>query len=355
MFDRFKEFWKCLFGKFKKQNKAELLPEQKVPVPVPTFPQSKPSIQIIIEGKTKTVTKQRLFDLATKGIIHSQTPLCYNGILTTVGKVNGITFEQSQTNGPIPVSPAIPVQPVKINIDQSKTDSTLTKMENVLAGIEKDLVKTSRQIPIPPVSSNPFTNTKQAEIVKYSAKHERKVNKDDEELLYKTARLGEIDIIKKLISRGVNVNAKNIMGNTPLHFAVWHGRLDVVQFLITNGANVNAINNHGQSPLCMVRNDDDDITRMLIEYGAIKYGIKDSEWKHVRSSYNNSSGKFRPRWEDDNDIGWDGAYSDDDNDDGYVLGDGKYSWETEKERGEKVRKKGIRFFRGGARIVEYEE
>ena len=50
------------------------------------------SIEIILNGKTQTVSKHQLFALASRGTIGPETPLSIDGKLTTVGKVKGITF-----------------------------------------------------------------------------------------------------------------------------------------------------------------------------------------------------------------------------------------------------------------------
>jgi len=50
------------------------------------------SIEIIIDGTTKSVTKKELFDLAKQGKINSNTPISVNGKQATAGKVKGIEF-----------------------------------------------------------------------------------------------------------------------------------------------------------------------------------------------------------------------------------------------------------------------
>lgn len=50
------------------------------------------SIEIIIDGKTKTVTKKELFNLASQGKIGPDTPINVNGKLAMAGKVKGIEF-----------------------------------------------------------------------------------------------------------------------------------------------------------------------------------------------------------------------------------------------------------------------
>jgi len=55
------------------------------------------TIEIILDGITKAVTKQELFDLAAKGIVNPQTPINVNGKFATVEKVKGIVFPPEET------------------------------------------------------------------------------------------------------------------------------------------------------------------------------------------------------------------------------------------------------------------
>ena len=57
------------------------------------------------------------------------------------------------------------------------------------------------------------------------------------------------EVAELLISNGGDVNAKNNIGDTPLHQAVFDGHRDIVELLIANGADVNAKDDHGQTPL----------------------------------------------------------------------------------------------------------
>ncbi len=58
------------------------------------------------------------------------------------------------------------------------------------------------------------------------------------------------EIVKKLIARGANVNAKSLQeGRTPLHIAARRGRLKAVEILIAAGAEVNARDKKGKTPL----------------------------------------------------------------------------------------------------------
>jgi ankyrin repeat protein len=57
------------------------------------------------------------------------------------------------------------------------------------------------------------------------------------------------DVAALLIAGGANVNAKDIDGRTPLHSAVSHGYKDVVALLIAEGSDINAKDNSGDTPL----------------------------------------------------------------------------------------------------------
>ena len=58
-----------------------------------------------------------------------------------------------------------------------------------------------------------------------------------------------IRVIKRLIDLGVDVDARDAEGWTPLHFAVRTKDTDVVQALIDANATVNVLNEEGISPL----------------------------------------------------------------------------------------------------------
>jgi cytohesin len=86
---------------------------------------------------------------------------------------------------------------------------------------------------------------------------------------------GYTDIVEQLIAKGVDVNAKNRMGGTPLHEAASQSNKDTVALLIANGADVNAKGQFGRTPLHEAgvpvyphRNGNDDVVAVLIANGA---------------------------------------------------------------------------------------
>ena len=88
--------------------------------------------------------------------------------------------------------------------------------------------------------------------------------------LHHCARKGIISSVIRLLSiRNINVNVKDVSGNTPLHWAARNGHVEITRLLLQNGAEVNAKNNYGNTPLfCAAENGHIDILHLLVENGA---------------------------------------------------------------------------------------
>ncbi len=95
--------------------------------------------------------------------------------------------------------------------------------------------------------------------------------KDDEGLspLHRAVRNGETEVVETLIAAGADVNAKDNDGESPLHRAARSGETEVVETLIAAGADVNAKDNYGESPLHRAaRNSETKVVETLIAAGA---------------------------------------------------------------------------------------
>jgi len=58
--------------------------------------------------------------------------------------------------------------------------------------------------------------------------------------LHIAAKTGDTETVRLLIAQGANVNAKDSLGWTPLHWATMNDHVETARLLIEKGANVNA-------------------------------------------------------------------------------------------------------------------
>lgn len=80
---------------------------------------------------------------------------------------------------------------------------------------------------------------------------------------------GNVEQVKRLISKGADVNAKNMLSWTPLHTAIRNQRKTMAEFLIDKGADINAKDKSGQTPLHFaVDTGQRDMAELLIAKGA---------------------------------------------------------------------------------------
>lgn len=79
----------------------------------------------------------------------------------------------------------------------------------------------------------------------------------------------DIETVKRLISRGANVNVKTGDGNTPLHGAATKGRKAVAEFFIAKGAKINVKNKYGSTPLSLAESwGHKDVAYMIRQHGS---------------------------------------------------------------------------------------
>ncbi len=84
----------------------------------------------------------------------------------------------------------------------------------------------------------------------------------------------DVSSIERLLKDGIDVDAKDYDGETPLSSAASFGHLKSVRFLLSKGANPNITNDSGDTALLSVglisdnTEDDIEIIRLLIKAGA---------------------------------------------------------------------------------------
>ncbi len=82
-------------------------------------------------------------------------------------------------------------------------------------------------------------------------------------------RIKQVEIAKSLILKGVNLNEKDLSGDTPLHSAAEHGHSEMAEFLLESGANINEVNETKTTPLHKAAVEGRDIiVDILIQNGA---------------------------------------------------------------------------------------
>ena len=81
--------------------------------------------------------------------------------------------------------------------------------------------------------------------------------------IFDAAINGDLKAVEQLIREGVDVNAKNSICITPLH---WAKSGEIAQLLIAAGADVNARDLDGNTPLQWARSE--DVVKVLLEAGA---------------------------------------------------------------------------------------
>jgi len=98
---------------------------------------------------------------------------------------------------------------------------------------------------------------------------EKRRLEDSGERLYGAAEMGNFELVRKLLSGGVNVDSRARDGRTALHKAAAGGHSAVAQLLIARGADVNALDKEGWSPVVLgMLNGHREIVELLVAEGA---------------------------------------------------------------------------------------
>lgn len=131
------------------------------------------------------------------------------------------------------------------------------------------------------LSALAFTNDR--EIASLLIEHGANVNAKDElnnSALHYTARAGSYEQAENLIKLGADVRAVNSDGNTPLHFAAKFGSYEIMHQLIDEGADINALNNDLDTPTHL-------LGKFLEELFSRQYGSYFGHFKDEIAEYTN--------------------------------------------------------------------
>ena len=128
-------------------------------------------------------------------------------------------------------------------------------MEIVTLGKEKKWDEIMERIDKPPFKDN--------------MENIMKINLYGVTLLHRAAEQGNLEIIKKLLSIGFDINVLDKSKHCAVGFSCAGGYMDCVKYFVENGADINLIDIHGHGPLYAAATRDHlHITKYLIENGA---------------------------------------------------------------------------------------
>ena len=109
--------------------------------------------------------------------------------------------------------------------------------------------------------SAPAPETKPVEPVAEAAKVEPPTAKAPRISIHDAVKTGNIDAVKQHLDTGVDVNAKDRWGMTPLHYATSKGHKEIAELLIAKGADVNVKRRDGQTALDSADSETADLLR----------------------------------------------------------------------------------------------
>ncbi|OQV16265.1 putative Ankyrin repeat domain-containing protein 49 [Hypsibius exemplaris] len=116
---------------------------------------------------------------------------------------------------------------------------------------------------------------------------------DNYSALHRAAYNNHVEVLRELIRRGGDVNARTLEGRTPLHSACFWNCLDAARVLLENGADINAQSMNGLTPLHLAasRKDARDLVALLLATPGVDPSIQSSAGEYA-SEIARRSGPF---------------------------------------------------------------
>ena len=74
--------------------------------------------------------------------------------------------------------------------------------------------------------------------------------------LHLSSMKGHVEVVKRLIQAGGDINCQTVSGYTPLHWASLYGHVEVITALLAGGADKTIENKGGRTPYDWAKNQD---------------------------------------------------------------------------------------------------
>ena len=87
----------------------------------------------------------------------------------------------------------------------------------------------------------------------------------DETALFRAAQFNRTDVIRLLLQKGADVNKRDNIGNTPVHWAAWNNSTEAIAVLIEHGASINITNDEGNKPIDVARRFEKEAAVRMLE------------------------------------------------------------------------------------------
>ena len=139
-------------------------------------------------------------------------------------------------------------------------------------GIDRQIIYNLTESPEPPLSLQEAATIGDIELVRSLLDKGVGVNSWDtfkKTALLRAAISGHKNVVELLLAKGADIEAGKLHMGTALHYAAEKGHKEIAELLIAKGADVNAKNNKGQTPIDIALNQNHkDIGELLLEKGA---------------------------------------------------------------------------------------